>query len=233
MSQHRPRRSRRTATVLSSGYESTDLLTSFNAYAGRPTTDAITDATKYVRLSAAQNRVVAKMAGVAPNALYPHVAYGSLPTLTTTDNQVYTFGSDAALYAKFPMGHGGIYTSLNDIPGSPLQPGRDYMVEGNQIRAMNNGTLPATLYWYGIGQPADITAIVQPALTPEASRELIVIEAVRRFAQEFLRNAALVDEMAAEWERAWPVWCVLWKTQFRSGGAMAFTALDLAVSSQL
>lgn len=204
----------------------------FNRKAGRPTTDAITDALKYERLSEAQNRVVAMMAAVAPNSLYPHAAYGSLPTLTTTDNQVYTFGSDANLYAKFPMGHGGIYTSLNDIPNFPLVPGRDYMVEGTQIRATNNGTLPATLYWYGIGNPADINATDQPALFPEASRELIVIEAVRQFSQEFLRNAALTDEMATEWDRAWPTWCLVWKTQFRNGGALnCLSGMDLAIAS--
>jgi len=79
------------------------------------------------------------------------------------------------------MGKGGIYQNLNDIPDFPLMPGRDYMVEGTQIRAPNNGTLPGTLYWYGIAQPDNITAISQPALMPEASRELIAVEAVRQF----------------------------------------------------
>ena len=53
---------------------------------------------------------------VCPTALYPHAAYGSLPTLTTTDNQIYTFGTDANGYAKFPMGKGNIFRSLNDGP---------------------------------------------------------------------------------------------------------------------
>ncbi len=174
---------------------------------------------------------MALISAVAPFSLYPKVAYGSLPTLTTTDNQVYTFGTDSNSYANFPMGHGGIYSSLSDIPDAPLREGWDYMNEGTQIRATNNTTLPSVLYWYGIAQPADFDATHQPSLFPEASRELIVIEWVRRFAQEFLRNPSLVDEMNNEWERAWPIWCLTWKTQFRSGGALGvFTGRDLAIA---
>lgn len=201
-------------------YDSADCLLSFNQKAGRPVSDAITDPAKYLRISRAQNRVVALMAAVAPRSLYPKVAYGSLPTLTTTDNQVFMFGTDGSGYARFPMGHAGIYSSLNSIPDNPWLEGRDYISEGTQIRIPNNGTYSGTLYWYGIAQPADITESDQPALFPEAARELIVIEAVRQFSQEWLRNAALTDEMGNEWERVWPMWCQVWKTQFRSGGAL-------------
>jgi hypothetical protein len=193
----------------------------FNRKSGRPSTDAITDASKYQRLAESQNRVVAMLAAVAPMSLYPKVASGSLPTFTTTDSKVFTLPLDANGYATFPMGHGGVYTSLNNIPDCPWREGVDYMNEGTQIRIPNNGTYSGTLYWYGVGNPADISATVQPVLFPEASRELIVIEAVRQFAQEGLRNAAVADEMANEWERVWPQWCLTWKTQFRSGGALA------------
>lgn len=220
-------------------WDSAYCLTMFNRKAGRPTTDSVTDATKYQRLSEAQNRVIALMTAVAPNSLYPKVAYGSLPTLTTIDTQIYTFGTDANLYANFPMGHGGIYQSLNDIPNFPLVPNRDYMIEGTQIRAMNNTTLPTVLYWYGIAQPADMDATHQPALFPEPSRELIVIEAVRQFAKEGVRNPALAGAMDDEWNGqrgrpgAWPTWCMVWKTQFRSGGALnAFTGMQLAELAQ-
>lgn len=172
------------------------------------------------------------LSAVAPSSLYPKVAYGSIPTLTTTDQQRFTFGTDANAYAVFPMGKGGIYASLNDIPDCPWVEGRDYISEGTQIRIPNNGTYGGTLYWYGITAPADITASVQPALFPEASRELIVIEAVRRFSQEYGRNFPLADEMANEWERAWPSWCTVFKTQFRSGGALRVTGLQLAIAGQ-
>jgi len=210
-------------------YDSEYLLKMFDRKAGRPDADTITDASKYERLSEAQNRVVAIIASVAPRSLYPKVAYGSMPTLTTTDSQVFTFGTDSNSYPKFPMGHGGIYPSLNAIPDSPWVEGRDYIVEGNQIRIPNNRTHSGTLYWYGISQPPDITASVQPSLIPEAARELIVVEAVRQFAQEWLRNAPLADEMSNEWERLWPVWSMVFKTQFRSGGALqSFTGFQLA-----
>lgn len=215
-------------------YDSEYLLKMFNRKAGRPAADAaFTDAVKYERLSEAQNNVIVEIANVAPKALYPKVAYASMPQLTTTDNQIFTFGTDSNSYARFPMGQSGIYTSINNIPNDPWREGQDYIDEGNQIRIPNNGTYTGTLYWYGISQPADITAIVQPALIPEASRELIVIEAVRQFSQEWLRNAALVDEMNNEWERRWPVWCQMWKTHFRAGGALnVFSGINLAAISR-
>lgn len=202
-------------------YDSADLLLQFNQRAGRPTADSITDAQKYQRLARAQNRVVAQIASVAPNSLYPKVATVSMPTLTTTDNQIFTFGTDTAGYPNFPMGHGGIYPSLEAIPDAPWTEGRDYMREGNQIRIPSNGTYAGTLYWYGIAQPTDISASVEPAVIPEAARELIVIEAVRSFSQEWLRNAALADEMNNEWDRQWPIWCLVYKTQFKNGGALS------------
>lgn len=219
---------------MSTSWESSDCLALFNALAGRPTVDAVTDVQKYARLSRGQNRVIALMMGVVPDSLYPKVAYGSLPTLTTTDNQIFTFGTDAQGYAKFPMGKGGIFASLSDIPSNPLRPGVDYLLEGTQIRIPNNNTYTGTLYWYGIGQPPDITASVQPSLFPEASRELIVVETVRQFALEYLRSPDLSAAMRDEFDgRLWPSYCLLWKSAFRSGGALDwFSGLNLAIAGQ-
>lgn len=227
----------------SSGYESTDLLAQFNAKANRPlsetgSTGPVTDTQKYDLLARSQDRIIGMMSAVAPNSLYPKVAYGSLPTLTTTDNQVYTFGTDGRGYATFPMGKGGIFRSLNDIPFNPLVPGQDYMIEGTQIRCPSNQTLPSVLYWYGIVAPLPITATNQPALFPEMARELIVIDAVRQFAQGGKRDTDLMDMMATEWgypltnnNGAWAQWCLVWKTQFRDGGALnVFTGRQLAVT---
>ena len=212
------------------GWENTDLLTMFNTKAGRPASDTVTDPTKYDFLTRSQTRIVGMMSSVVPNSLYPKVAYGSIPTLTTTDNQVYTFGTDGQGYAAFPMGHGGVYRSLNDIPSNPLIPGQDYMIEGTQIRVPNNQTLPATLYWYGVVMPDVISSAKQPSLFPEASRELIVIDAVRQFAQAGKRDFDLKSEMQNEWNLAWPQWCLVWRTQFKSGGALnVFTGRQLAV----
>lgn len=219
-------------------WDSAYLLGYFNRLIGRTGTDSISDPTKYQMLSEAQNELIADIAAIAPHVLYPTVAYDSIPTLTTSDNQVYTFGTDPNLYAKFPMGKGGIFASLDDIPTYPLRQGVDYMNEGTQIRALNNSTLPATLYWYGISQPADINATDQPAIQPEAARELIGLRAAYNFGSEGNRNAPLAQTMAVRYgyplheskpgRFAW--WCLTWKTQFRGGGALAsYTGRQLAL----
>lgn len=220
-----------------STFDSAYLLAYFNRQTGRTGTDSISDATKYQMLSEAQNEVVADIAAICPHVLYPTAAYALLPKLTTTDDQVYTFGTDTNGYPTFPMGHGGIFESLDDIPTSPLIPGVDYMLEGTQIRALNNGTLPGTLYWYGIGQPADIDATHQPVLMPESARELIGIRAAYNFGTEGNRNAVLTQTMGAKYgyplgpqPNRFAYWCQTWKTQFAGGGALgSITGLGLAL----
>lgn len=213
-------------------YDSPSLLGMFNRKSGRPAADAMTDASKYQRLSESQNRVVAMIAGIAPWSLYPKSGYSSLPTMTTADNQVFTFGLDSNGYAIVPMGKAGIYRSRSDVPDYPMIEGYDYLNEGSQIRIPNNRTYSATLYWRGVQQPADITASGQPTLIPEASRELIVIDAVRQFATENARNLDLAAAMAAEWNAAWPTWLLVLKTQFRAGGALGtFTARQISMSA--
>jgi hypothetical protein len=210
-------------------YDSTSLLSIFNRKAGRPSADAITPESKYQRLSESQNRVVALLAAIAPNTLYPT---GAFPTLSTVDNKVFTFGSDANGYPIAPMGKTGIYPSLTAIPDAPWREGYDYMNEGTQIRIPNNNTYAGTLYWRGIVPPGDITDVLQPVLFPEAARELIVLDAVRQFAMEYDRNPGLAQNMAGEWSVAWPTWCLVWRTQFRNGGALgSWTGLGLAMTN--
>lgn len=217
-------------------WDSAYLLAYFNRLIGRTGTDAILSATKYQMLSEAQNEVVADMAAICPHVLYPTVASTSLPTLTiSAAGNIGTFGTDANLYAKFPMGKGNLYQSLEDIPTNPFL---EYMDEGTQIRALNNTSLPATLYWYGISQPADINATDQPAIFPESARELIGLRAAYNFGTEGNRNTALSQTMATRY--GYPLvqgpgrfaqWCLTWKTQFRGGGALtSYTGLDLALS---
>ena len=213
-------------------FDAADLLSDFNRKSGSPAASTITPDSKYDRLTKSQNRVVAMIAGVAPNVLYPQVSYARLPTLTTTDSQCFTFGYDDNDYPMFPMGRGGIFPSLTAIPHSPWVEGRDFISEGTSIRIPNNGTYTGALYWYGIMNPPDITATSQPVLFPEASRELIVIDAVRQFATEFNRNPSLAALMQAEWNTAWPTWALVWRTQFRSGGALRWSGRQLALASQ-
>lgn len=213
-------------------YDAADLLATFNRKAARPPADSISDVNKYDRLTKSQLRVIVQIHSVCPKVLYPTVAYGSIPTLATTDNQVFTFGTDPDGYPVFPFGKAGIYKSLNDIPAFPLREGVDYISEGTQIRIPFNNTYSGTLYWYGITAPKDIKAggANEPALFPEDSRELIAIDAVRQFALEGARNPDLAALMLAEWNLAWPQHCLRWRTQFRDGGALAaYTGRDLAL----
>lgn len=218
-------------------WDSDYLLSYLNRQLGRGSNDAITPAVKYQMLSEAQNQVIADLAAICPHVLYPTAPYASLPTLTTTDQQIYTFGTDSNGFANFPIGKGGIYASLDDIPDYPLRENWDYMNEGTQIRALNNGTLPGTLYWYGIAQPVDIDATHQPALNPESARELIGIRAAYNFGTEGNRNPELAATMATKYGTPLSVnrpgrfdfWCLTWKTQFRGGGAISYTGLQLAL----
>lgn len=202
------------------GWAATDLLVLFNRYAGRPTTDSITDATKYDRLARAQTDIVFDIAARHPQCLYPTAAYGSYPTCTTTDQQIFTFGTDGQGYAVAPIGKTRIYPSLAAIPDDPWQPGVDYLDEGTQIRIPNNRTYSGTLYWRGITLPVAIDATHDPVLFPEPTRMLIAYKAVGEFAQEGVRNAPLADRMDALYGREFARAMTTWKTNFRGGGAL-------------
>lgn len=179
------------------------------------------DASVYTRLAEGQNKVVSDIAARVPQSLYSKAAYGSYPTCTTTDNQVFTFGTDANGYAISPRGKVGIYPSLASIPDDPWTEGFDYLNEGNQIRIPNNRTYTGTLYWRGITNPPDIAAATQPVLNPEDARVLIVYEAVRAFALEGKRDPDLAALMASEYKTDFARYALMWRTQYRSGGALA------------
>lgn len=182
------------------GWQSSDCLTLFNRKAGRPTTDAITDANKYDRLARAQDSVLMEIASVDPRILY-----GAPTAMTTADGgYTFTFGTDGNGYALFPLGKANIYPSLNAVPNYPWVPGVDYLDEGTTIRMPNNIAYSGTLYWQGITAPQAMSASVQPVLQPPNARILIVIKAVKDFAQEAGRNPALADDMTAEWNEEWP-----------------------------
>lgn len=149
--------------------------------------------------------------------------YGAPTALTTADNKVFTFGApDPDGYPIVPIGKVRIYTSLASVPTSPWTEGVDYLNEGSQIRIPNNNSYTGTLYYRGINQPKDIAAggSNEPALLPEASRELIVIEAVRDFASQGQRLPDLAGAKQQEFDREFARWMLVWKTQFSSGGAL-------------
>ena len=202
-------------------WASADLLKRFNELAGRQSSsDTIADADKYRRLADAQNVVLADAAARVPKAFYPKVAYGAMPTLSTTDNQVFTFGTDVNGDALFPIGKVEIYPDLQSIPDTPWIEGMDYLNEGTQIRIPSNRTWGGTLYWRGIAPVADLSAANQPAIIPPAFRILIVYEAVRRFSEEGKADLELADRMAANYAREFARYCLTLKTQFSNGGAL-------------
>lgn len=198
-------------------WDSAYLLDMFNRYAGRPDADAITPETKYKYLSEGQAKVVAEILARHPECL----VQPPLSLITPDGGKTFNFGTDVNGAPLFPMGKTGIYRSLNDIPQYPLNEGWDYLNEGTQIRIPNNQSLPYPLYWRGVAPPPEITPAIQPVLMPEAARELIVIYAVKNFAQAGNLHPDLAVQMMEQWSREFIRWMLVYRTQFASGGAMS------------
>jgi hypothetical protein len=221
-------------------YTSAYLLKFLLRLIGRPAADSISQAAYYERLTDAQTLIVTDIAAICPQVLYPAVAYGSVPTLTTTDNQLFTFGTDSNGFARTPMGKVRIYRSLNDIPTNPLQEGVDYQSVGQTaIRTLNNTVIMDTLYWVGISPPGVIDATHDPALFPEGSRQLIAYRAAIAFLLEANRNPALAQAYMALYGRPFglnpgmfAVQCLEWRTQYAGGGVLgSVSGLQVAVGS--
>jgi len=139
---------------------------------------------------------------------------------SATSNQVFTFGFNANGVPIMPMGKALILPSLASFPDFAWIEGLDYVNEGTQIRLTNNRTWTGALYWYGVPQPTDITASVNPLIFPEGARELIVFRAASVFADEGEGNTKLAERMQARYNEAWVRWTAAWKTQFSNGGAL-------------
>ena len=192
--------------------------------------DAVTPASYCERLTEAQAAIVTDIAGIFPSCLYPTVAYGSIPTLTTTDSKNFTFGTDSNGFAITPMGKASIFTSLNDIPDNPWIPGQDFIpLGGSMIQIPNNATYAGTLYWRGITAPGtiDLSGSHEPSLLPETSRGLIAYRAAIAFLLEGGRNLELAHEYMALYGRPlapnpglFATQMLEWKTQWRGGGAL-------------
>jgi hypothetical protein len=214
---------------------SAELLDLFNRLTGRPKADAVTDATKYTWLKEAQEEVISELASVAPKVLYPKVGTPNLPQMVTTDKNVFTFGLDLAGNPIVPFGAAQIYRAITDVPDRPLRPGWDYLDEGSQIRMPRNRHFAGTLYWRGVVFPLALDAGVGngPALIPGPANELTAIRAAKNFAEGGNRNPTLVATMTLKWSQRWPQWCLLWKKQFSSGGAIVAWSLKDVVTPLL
>lgn len=166
-------------------------------------------------------------------ARIPKVLYGPPTQLVTADNKVFTFGTpDPDGYAIVPIGKVRIFPTLSAVPDYPWVEGYDYLDEGTQIRIPHDRTYAGTLYYRGIVQPKDIAAggTNEPVLMPEASRELIVIEAVRDYASQGSRLPQLAADKASEYAREFARWMLVWRTQFSSGGALGYQVSGLTLS---
>lgn len=216
---------------MSGTYQSSDLLTWFRRLSQTSADNpAISDTDVYARLAQAQNDVVADVVARNPQILYSKAAYGSTPTLSTSDNQVFTFGTDVNGDPLFPIGKVMIYDSLTAIPDTPWREGWDYLNEGTQIRIPNNGTYGGTLYWRGVAPFVPISASNQPTLIPPPSRMLIVYKAVEQYAMEGSRDEKLEEKMAKLYARDFPRWMLVWKSQFQNfGGINSLTGMQLAI----
>lgn len=208
------------------------MLAKFNQLSGRLTSnDPMTDAAKYQRLSDAQNEVIQDIAPRCPKSLVSHAVAASTPVLTTADNKIFTFGTDISTTdAQFPIGKVRIFPSLVSIPDHPWIEGQDYLNEGTQIRIPNDRTYSGTLYWRGMAAVANISASVDPSISPPPARVLIAYRAVEVLAEEGTRNTELADRMAKLYSEAFRRWCLVWKTQFSSGtGFGIVSGLDLTM----
>jgi hypothetical protein len=209
-------------------YDSADLLLQFDDLAGRPDADEITDVRKYSRLARAQQDVLIDVSPIVPTAFY---RTGGPTATTTSGGIVHTFGSDGQGHAVAPLGHVWIGRSTSRYPDEDLVEGVDFINEGTQIRMVNE-RVESTLYWNGIPTPTDISASQEPALRPAPARRLIVIKAVLTFSREGNQTPMTTQEMEGYYNTEFAKWCLTWKTQFRSGGAVAISSLDRAVLSQ-
>lgn len=193
------------------GWQSSDLLTRFNDWAQRPeSNDPMTDAQKYRRLSDGQDQVIFETANLCGRAIF-----GAPFQMTSTDGgYTYGFGTDGNGYAAFPLA-GFVYPTLSAIPDYPWVPGRDYLDEGTTIRAPNNTQFQLAPYFYGIIQPAQMSASVQPVVQPTPARVLIVIQAVKLYAQEGNRDQNLAAAMDVRWREQWPRWATAIRKHLR------------------
>lgn len=207
-------------------FDSAWCLSTFDRLAGRPDADEITDAQKYQRLAEAQQEVILDIAAIAPTAMY---RTGGPTATTTSGGIVHTFGTDGQGHAIAPLGHVWIGRATDRYPDEDLIEGVDYVNEGTQIRMVNE-RVENTLYWHGIPTPADITASVEPSLRPAPARILIVIKAVKNFAEEGDQLPSLAQSMETRYAKEFARWMLTWKTQYRRGGGLSLDGIERAIA---
>lgn len=201
------------------GWASADLLTRFNDRAARPSSDVITDATKYSYLAEGQREVYNDIALRCPEALL-----GSPAAMTAdSDRKIFTFsGSAIPVYAE-------LYPSLEAIPDSPLVEGVDFLMEHNQVRTLNNRSHAGTIYARIVTTPGDIDASTEPSLEPNQARELIVAKALEIWGERGGLRTDVADRMAVRYERLLVKWLLYYHNQYDGAGRGAQSLANVAV----
>ena len=206
------------------GWDSADLLERFFTYLGRGNGGVMgadelwTDTRAYMWLADAQEAVYAEIAPTAPGA------FVSAPTLlSTSDGGVtYTFGANV-----YPFAHIEVYAQ--EAGGRTLLAsnygniGGDFVIEGDTIRAPGNRTRSySSGPWARFTSfPSRLSASVQPSLSPDQARELIVWKALEN-AAEVSNGAMDATIWTAKYQDAKRRWIMLWQTQYQSSGNAAF-----------
>ena len=204
-------------------WTSSGLRDRFLLYLGRGTGGVMdadelwTDARTYQFLADAQETVYAELAPIAP-----HAFVGAPQALVTADGGVtYTYPGGA-----YPFGHVEVYAQ--ETGGRTLyatsygNSGGDFVFEGALIRtpgnrARNYASGPWARY---TAFPTRLSSTQQPALTPDAARELILFKALE-LAAEVSNGAMDPSPWATKYAQARQRWIALWQTQYLSHGTQA------------
>ena len=198
------------------------LVTAFENEAGLEDAHELdVDTDIYPRLSQAQVKLVERIAGIYPDALY------SAPfTLTpSVDRKTFSFGNDAQGNPNIGLGWVQIAPNQSAFSGDTFVgwvKDRDFLDEGDKIRIMSNRSWPGTLYCRAVLTPPDITALQPPVINPASARELIAVLAVQRWALEGNQNPRLAQAMASKWtdrDYGFPALMLEYKKRWQGGGA--------------
>lgn len=191
----------------------------------------------YPRLSHGQRTVIRVSASRFTNPFY------QAPTTLTpaADRKTFSFGTDRDGSNIVPMGWVQVAPYANAFSGDYFVgwvEGRDFMSEGDKIRIPSNRSWGSALYGRWVPTPPNITALVAPILLPIDARELAVYQAVLDWAQEGDQAPDVAARMEKKFGEKWPEYMLMWRRQYRGGGALLeparwyFAAPDLGTGSR-
>ena len=201
-------------------WQSPDLLARVRTEIQQPSsTDFPQDADIYTLLGNAQNRVLTMLSITVPES-----QYGAPFLLTSADGGfTFTFGLDADGNAIFPFGEFELYRSLNAVADSPMEPGTEFLTEGDRIRIPGN--LP-----YAGPSSGPYCRMLTPGLLVDASHAPIIkpVQALQALvyltASDYFRIVGdTTGEQAYEqrFEKELDVWMVAMRDQAEAMDAIA------------